>query len=63
MSSIKFEMLPAEPAKTIENVVDEEIDEFSRWFCEQLKNDPLVRSERSILKTYFAWKLGLVKTS
>jgi hypothetical protein len=38
--------------------VAKEIEEFDHWFQSQ-GNEPLVRSEVAILKTYFAWKLNL----
>ena len=40
--------------------VTEEISEFDKWF-QSLGNQPLVKSETAILKTYFAYKLGLAK--
>lgn len=49
-----------ESTKDIERLVDEEIAEFDQFFRE-LGNDPIVRSERAIIKTYLAYKLGLVK--
>jgi hypothetical protein len=41
--------------KTLEGVVEEDIRSFEAWF--RVKgNDPLVRSEVAILKTYLWWK-------
>jgi len=45
---------------TTEQEVDVDIQEFNEWF-QGLGNDPLVRSEVAIIKTYLAWKLGLKK--
>lgn len=33
-----------------------EIAEFEKFFISELKNEPLVRSESAILKTYLFWK-------
>ena len=41
---------------TVEKDVEEDIREFEHWF-QSLDNDPLVRSEVAILKTYLFWKL------
>jgi len=42
-----------------EEAVDAELASFDAWFQNTLKNAPLVKSERAILKTYLAWKLGV----
>jgi len=42
-----------EEGKTLEETVEASIAEFERWFMLQ-GNQPLVRSERAILKT-FLW--------
>lgn len=49
-----------EPEVNIEKQVDEDIASFNDFFRE-LGNDPLAKSERAIIKTYLAWKLGLAK--
>lgn len=49
-----------ESTKDVERLVDEEIAEFDHFF-QEIGNDPVVRSERAIIKTYLAYKLGLVK--
>lgn len=62
MSRIKVELvLPVAPQE-VEGAIDEDITTFGAFF-ESLGNDPLVRSEKAILKTYFAWKLGLMKSA
>lgn len=38
------------------SAMDQEIKRFQDWFLSQ-GNDPLVRSERAMLKTYMAFKL------
>jgi hypothetical protein len=44
-------------SRPLEQVVDEDIKNFEVWFREHLHNgDPLVRSEKAILKTYLRWK-------
>ena len=43
-----------------EVTVDEDIADFNEFF-KSLGNDPIIKSEYAILKTYLAWKLGLVK--
>ena len=43
-----------------EKEVDADIASFDVAF-QALGNDPLVRAEKAILKTYLAWKLGLMK--
>jgi len=45
-----------EPAEKLEEEVDGELRLFEEWFKAQ-GNDPLVRSEKAILKTYFFWKV------
>lgn len=58
----KYERLPSgelilvEEAPTLEQLVDADIANFARYFCEELKNDSLSRAERAILKTYLWWK-------
>lgn len=39
-----------------EQACDVEIEAFQEFFQRELSNDPLVRSERAILKTYLFWK-------
>lgn len=45
---------------TVEAVVDEDIRVFDQEF-QRIGNSPIVPSERAIIKTYLAWKLGLAK--
>lgn len=40
----------------LEQAVDEDIAEFDRYFQGALQNEPLVFSERAIIKTYLHWK-------
>lgn len=42
--------------RELEAFVDEDIKEFDSYF-QGLGNDPLVRSEAAIIKTYLHWKL------
>jgi hypothetical protein len=42
--------------ESLEAVVDADIADFEEYFCEELKNDSLAKSERSIIKTYLWWK-------
>lgn len=42
--------------KVAEVVVDQDIEAFNTYF-EGLGNDPLVKSERAIIKTYLHWKM------
>lgn len=44
-----------------EKVVDADIESFNKWF-QGLGNDPLIKSERAIIKTWLAWKLDLAKS-
>lgn len=46
------------PSEKLEEDVEKEIDAFDVWF-QTLPNDALTPAERAILKTYFAWKLGV----
>ncbi len=39
--------------------VEAEVKKFSDFFVTELKNDVLSNSERAILSTYIAWKLGV----
>lgn len=44
----------------IERDVDQDIDEFERWFYEHIDSSaPLLQAERAIIKTYLGWKLGV----
>ena len=45
----------AEDMKQVEAAVDRDIDAFDAYF-RSLGNDPLVRSEKAIIKTYLHWK-------
>ncbi len=47
---------PVSSGSDLEKVVDEDINEFDEYF-KSLGNDPVVRSERAILKTYLHWKV------
>jgi hypothetical protein len=40
----------------LERAVDEDIAKFDECFQKDLDNEPLVRSEVAILKTYLLWK-------
>lgn len=42
---------------TLEQVVDQEIQEFEAYFMKELKNSTLTKSEKAILKSWFATKL------
>lgn len=44
-------------AGKLEQAVDEDIRRFEEWFCGDGRNDPLVGSERAIIKTYLWMKL------
>lgn len=46
--------------RELEQVVDEDIMEFNEYFKE-LGNDPIVRSEVAIIKTYLHWKMRVKK--
>ena len=45
----------------VQKTVDADISAFDNAF-QQLGNDRLVRGEKAIIKTYLAWKLGLMKS-
>jgi len=45
----------------LEAAVDADIAKFDSAFQTELKNDPLVRSEIAILKTYLFWKANSEK--
>lgn len=49
---------PRENKERVEPVVDEDISEFNRFF-QGLGNEPLNNFEKSVIKTYLAWKLGI----
>lgn len=58
---ISIDSLPdVDGPMSLEKVVDADIGEFNEFF-RSLGNDPIVRGEKAILKTYLAWKLGLMK--
>lgn len=44
------------PQPELEAAVEEDIRRFDEWF-QSIGNDPIVRSEVAILKTYLWWKL------
>ncbi len=47
--------------KAVEVAVDEDIARFDTWFQDlggtNAQNDPLTKSERSIIKSFLYWKL------
>ena len=45
---------------TIEETVDADLESFNEFF-RTFNTDPISRPERAILKTYLAYKLGLMK--
>lgn len=46
----------AMPKEAIEPAVDKEIENFDQFFQSELKNEPLLKSEKALLKTYLFWK-------
>lgn len=42
--------------KALEAAVDADIASFDAYFQEAMKNDPLIPSEKAMLKTYLWWK-------
>ena len=54
--NIDLQVSEGEKPLTLEQAVDADIHEFARYFCQELNNDSLTRSERSIIKTYLWWK-------
>lgn len=42
--------------KKLEPIVDADIAEFDKYF-QSIGNEPVVRSEKAIIKTYLHWKL------
>ena len=42
--------------QSLEQVVDNDIEAFTAYFCNELKNEGLSRPERAILKTYLYFK-------
>lgn len=59
MSDLRV-VVDAPASVALEKVVDEDILAFDSFF-QSLGNDPVVRGEKAIIKTYLAWKLGLMK--
>jgi hypothetical protein len=49
---------PGDVGPLLEQAVDKELDTFNSFSVEKL-GEPLANPERAILKTYFAWKLGM----
>ena len=45
----------------VEKTVDQDIEDFNEFF-RGLGNEPIIRSEKAIIKTFLAWKLGLAKS-
>lgn len=52
----------SEDVKAAEVAVDQEIEAFNHFFQSELKNEPLVKSEAAVLKTYLFWKTRSEKT-
>jgi hypothetical protein len=52
-------VLPADA----EAAVDQEIESFNQFFQSELKNEPLIKSETAVLKTYLFWKTRTEKTN
>lgn len=50
-------------AETREASIREELDAFDQFFQKELKNEPLVRVEAAILRTYLFWKTRTEKTN
>ncbi len=46
----------SEHAAQLEAAVDADIAKFDEWFQRELKNAPLIPSEKSCIKTYLYWK-------
>lgn len=46
-----------------EVAIDVEIEAFNQFFQSELKNEPLIRSEIAVLKTYLSWKTRTEKTN
>jgi len=40
----------------LEKAVDADIANFNEYFQRELKNDPLISSEKACIKTYLWWK-------
>jgi hypothetical protein len=51
------------PREQLEKTVDAELDAFDAWFRANIMDEPLVKSERSILKTYLGYKLGVANAT
>lgn len=45
------------PDQNLAAAMDTEIDRFEKWFESKGNNNPLVGVERSIIRTFLAWKL------
>lgn len=50
-----FAVVCTAPEEALEAAVDKELVAFDEWF-QSRGNDPIVRSERAILKTYLWYK-------
>lgn len=60
MHKLRIRVVGTTPPKTtadVERLVDASIDEFNEYFQTDLKNEPLVRAERAIIKTYLYFLL------
>lgn len=51
------------PQSELKKAVDEDIEAFNQFFQTELKNEPLVPSERAIISTYLWWKTNREKTN
>ncbi len=48
--------MPFPQIEATEELVNEEVEAFNKYFQEELKNEPLISFERAVLKTYLLWK-------
>lgn len=51
-----FPQIELSPDASVDEQLNEEVAEFEKYFMVGLQNEPLVRSESAILKTYLFWK-------
>jgi hypothetical protein len=57
------QLVLSEDVKDAEAAVDQEIEAFNHFFQSELKNEPLIKSETAVLKTYLFWKTRSEKTN
>jgi hypothetical protein len=55
--------MPFPQIEATEELVNEEVEAFNKYFQEELKLEPLISFEKAVLKTYLLWKTRTEKSN